>query len=67
MNGQCTACEVLMINGVRCHEIGCTEAWKEQTRQCRLCGDSFKPDHRYQNTCTDCLNEENCAEVEYEN
>lgn len=26
----CDSCEVLTINGVYCHELGCPEAWKDE-------------------------------------
>ena len=34
----CQSCEVLNINGVNCHEIGCPDAWKDYTRECKECG-----------------------------
>jgi hypothetical protein len=39
----CDSCEVLMINGVKCHEAGCPDQWKEEIRQCLWCGSNFKP------------------------
>ena len=28
----CDSCEVLVINNVICHETGCPDAWKDETR-----------------------------------
>ena len=54
----CDSCEVLYINGHKCHEIGCPEAWKDYNRECRACGCSFKPEHRFQRYCDDCARED---------
>lgn len=53
---QCDGCQVLYINGERCHERGCPEAWKEQEIDCFQCGFAFLPEHRHQKTCSDCIN-----------
>lgn len=51
----CNQCEALMINGVYCHEIGCPESWKDYKRECKWCGQDFKPKEKYQNCCSqDC-------------
>ncbi len=47
----CQSCEVLMIQGVRCHETGCPDAWKDQLRECVWCGRDFKPEEHYQICC----------------
>ena len=47
----CDSCEALMIQGVHCHEIGCPDAWKDQVRECKWCGDNFIPEERYQVYC----------------
>ena len=39
----CDQCQVLMINGVYCHETGCPNAWKDSVRECKWCGRKFKP------------------------
>lgn len=54
----CPSCEALMINGVYCHEQGCPDAWKDETRECKWCGGEFKPEHRHQDCCDD-----SCAEA----
>ena len=51
MHGQCQSCEVLMINGLRCHEHGCPDAWGEETRECKWCGQQFKPKEKWQDCC----------------
>lgn len=52
----CDSCEVLVINGVICHECGCPDAWKDYTRKCRWCGSEFQPESRDQAFC-----DEECA------
>ena len=55
---QCSQCQVLIINGVRCHETGCPLAWKDYTRECFECGCYFKPEERFQRICNECLKEQ---------
>ena len=50
----CDQCELLMINGVRCHETGCPLAWQDEVRECRECGCDFEPEERRQVVCSDC-------------
>lgn len=47
----CNSCEVSHINGVLCHENGCPEAWKDEVRECKWCGQEFKPEERTQDCC----------------
>jgi len=54
---RCQGCEVLTINGVRCHESGCPDAWRDYTAECRWCGQRYAPESRYQRYCSD-----DCAE-----
>ena len=54
----CDSCEVLVINNVICHETGCPDAWKDETRKCKWCGRSFKPEERSQEFC-----DSDCAEA----
>jgi len=50
----CDQCELLYINGVKCHETGCPNAWREP-RECAWCGTTFKPDINGQLVCSaDC-------------
>jgi hypothetical protein len=57
LQGQCDACQVLMINGRRCHETGCLEAWRDHKRECKWCGSEFVPEDRHQQ-----FDDESCAE-----
>ena len=57
----CQSCEALMINGVYCHETGCPDSWKDYSRDCKNCGDGFKPEERGQMLCSD-----DCAEMYYQ-
>jgi hypothetical protein len=50
-HNRCDQCEVVMINGARCHEHGCPDAWQDFTLECKECGMQFKPEQRYQITC----------------
>jgi len=53
----CKSCEVLYINGVKCHEHGCPDAWKDYERICKWCGLPFVPNERFQEFCDDeCAN-----------
>ena len=52
--GGCDGCEVASINRVLCHEHGCPYAWRDTIRECRLCGDEFRPIHHLQTTCGAC-------------
>lgn len=52
MSKHCTSCQVLMINGCRCHETGCPEAWKDYKRSCRNCKKTFKPKEQRQELCS---------------
>ena len=50
---KCDQCEELMINGVRCHEQGCPNMWKDEVRECKWCGDKFRPRYKWQRYCSD--------------
>ena len=53
---RCQSCEVAMIQGVRCHEHGCPDAWRDEVRECRECGCDFEPESRHQQLCSEsCL------------
>ena len=57
----CNQCEVLYINGIKCHETGCPEAYKDEVKECLWCGSKFKPDDKDQNCCSEeCLQDYNC-------
>jgi hypothetical protein len=48
----CHSCEVLTINGVLCHEIGCPDSYKDEKRSCKWCGADFKPETKDQDCCS---------------
>ena len=56
----CASCEVLYVNGVKTHEIGCPDAWKDYERECKWCPTMFKPEHKDQEFCSD-----DCREAYY--
>ncbi len=56
--GRCDSCEIARINGVRCHETGCPESWRDEIRECPWCGSEFEPEDRTQRFCC-----EDCAEA----
>ena len=60
VTNRCQSCEVLMINGVRCHEIGCPDSWKDYQNECRECGSLFTPEYKDQQYCDD-----SCAGLMY--
>lgn len=47
----CNSCEILYINGIRTHESGCPDAWKDGERSCKWCGAPFIPEERHQECC----------------
>ena len=49
----CQSCEVMNINGINCHEIGCPDSYKDELRICKWCGSEFKPDEMCQPFCDD--------------
>jgi len=51
MRLRCTSCQLVRINGVVCHETGCSVAWRDYKRECKNCGRSFKPKERNQVCC----------------
>lgn len=51
---RCDQCQLAVINGVVCHETGCPNSWRDETRSCKWCGQSFKPEERHQTCCCPC-------------
>lgn len=47
----CDGCQVLTINGVLTHEIGCPHAWKDYPKTCIECNRDFYHPSKYQRTC----------------
>lgn len=39
---RCIGCQLMSINGLVCHEIGCPEGWRGEERQCKWCGQTFE-------------------------
>lgn len=48
----CDQCQVLVINGVVCHEIGCPDGWKGKWVECKECGTDFKMRRQGQRHCS---------------
>ena len=52
---RCPSCEIVYVNGIKCHETGCRDAWRDEVRECRWCGNQFVPEEPHQTCCdTDC-------------
>lgn len=49
---QCPNCEIVYINGVRCHETGCPTAYEGTIRECKECGAPFQPESKGQDCCS---------------
>lgn len=56
----CDQCDAVMINGVKCHEAGCPDAWRDRQVECLFCGSEFIRDDKYQKLC-----DESCADGYY--
>ncbi len=56
----CNSCEIMIINGVKCHERGCPDTWEDEQRECNWCGAEFKPTEKDQQLCSD-----DCIETYY--
>ncbi len=57
---QCVSCDVMVINGIRCHELGCPDAWMDYLRKCKWCELEFYPIEESQVVCS-----RECAESYY--
>jgi len=53
----CDGCDVVVLQGVLCHESGCPEAWKDRQKRCGICGGEFYGDSKCQAVCEDCRRE----------
>lgn len=51
--GLCPSCEVLWVNGRKCHESDCPDAWRDSRRSCQWCGTRFTPSEPNQTCCDD--------------
>jgi len=47
----CPSCQLVRINGVVCHETGCPDAWRDYKRECKWCGQEFRPKECHQQCC----------------
>jgi hypothetical protein len=47
----CHSCELLRINGIVTHEIGCPDAWRDEVKLCKWCGGKFIPEESHQDCC----------------
>ena len=51
----CESCNANYIKvgktSMNCHEIGCPDAWKDSTRECKNCGTKFTPEESGQLFC----------------
>ena len=51
----CDSCDCMIINGIKCHELGCPDAWKDYKNNCLWCGIQYTPDTKDQQFCSiDC-------------
>lgn len=50
----CDGCELAVINGRLCHEIGCPESWRDAEFECRECGCDFIRSERDEIVCPGC-------------
>lgn len=57
----CNSCEVVCIQGMNCHEIGCPNSWVDVKRECLWCGQYFLPQDKRQKCCND-----DCTEAYYQ-
>jgi len=51
----CSQCQLMRIQGIVCHEIGCPLAYKDQLYECEICGNDFPPENRWDVVCEDCV------------
>ena len=53
----CQSCNAVSINGLYCHELGCSDSYKTEVRVCFFCGQEFTPEFKTQKECNqDCHN-----------
>ena len=60
MKEYCGSCDLLVINGLKCHEFDCPDAWRDYERECKWCGTKFIPEEKDQDCC-----EISCSEAYY--
>jgi len=47
----CPSCEVVVLNGILCHEHGCPDSHIGALRECDWCGSEFHPEERGHRFC----------------
>ena len=47
----CDSCDAAYINGTKCHEHGCPDAWRDYSIECKMCSSDFTPGERHQTVC----------------
>ena len=51
----CDRCQPVAVNGMLCHENGCSNAWIDAKFECKECGSEFEPETATQEFCgADC-------------
>ncbi len=58
--GPCAECELVVINGHRCHEHGCPAAWRDTVRECKNCDTKFSPEYKEHDCC-----DKFCSDIYY--
>lgn len=56
---KCDGCEIMIIQGVKCHEFGCPNAWQDKMIWCLNCHEDFIRDKKGQVVCIDCMDDLN--------
>lgn len=51
-SGRCPSCELMRINGILCHEIGCPDSHLFMKHECKECGKAFEPENKNQEYCS---------------
>ena len=55
----CNQCDCLIVNNIKCHEIGCPNAWKDEIKKCKWCNSNFSPYKKDQEfCCQQCCNDD---------
>ncbi len=50
----CDGCNIVMVNGILCHETGCPDEWRDLEIECSECRFEFQPENRDQTICDGC-------------
>lgn len=49
---KCEQCDSATVNGVFVHEQGCPDTWRNEVRECRVCGEGFNPKYKLDFYCS---------------